>query len=49
MSELLAIETMYDALISLYHYPDPTSKVKASQWLGELKKSVCLFLYIFVL
>ena len=40
MNELPAIEIVYDALNALYHNPDPTSKERASQWLGELQKSV---------
>lgn len=40
MNELPAIEIVYDALNALYHNPDPTSKERASQWLGELQKSI---------
>lgn len=43
MNELPAIEVVYDALNALYHNPDPTSKERASQWLGDLQKSVCFF------
>ena len=54
MNELPAIEVVYDALNALYHNPDPVSKERASQWLGDLQKSVsthdifvCLFSRIF--
>ena len=40
MNEIPAIEIVYEALEALYHNPDPASKEKASQWLGELQKSV---------
>lgn len=40
MNELPAIETVYEALNALYHNPDTSSKERASQWLGELQKSV---------
>jgi hypothetical protein len=40
MNELPAIEVVYDALNALYHNPDPVSKERASQWLGDLQKSV---------
>lgn len=44
MNELPAIEVVYDALNALYHNPDPISKERASQWLGDLQKSVRSFL-----
>ncbi|KAJ1519674.1 hypothetical protein ONE63_004939 [Megalurothrips usitatus] len=34
------LETVYQAVYTLYHNPDPAEKEKASQWLGELQKSV---------
>ncbi|XP_046388483.1 transportin-3 [Ischnura elegans] len=34
------IETVYQAIYTLNHNPDPTGKEKASQWLGALQKSV---------
>lgn len=40
MNELPAIEVVYDALNALYHNPDPISKERASQWLGDLQKSI---------
>ncbi|KAE8750021.1 hypothetical protein FOCC_FOCC003145 [Frankliniella occidentalis] len=35
-----SLETVYQAVYTLYHNPDPAEKEKASQWLGELQKSV---------
>ena len=35
-----SLDTVYQAVYTLYHNPDPTAKEKASQWLGELQKSV---------
>ena len=40
MNELPEIEIVYEALKALYHNPDPSSKERASQWLGDLQKSV---------
>lgn len=40
MNQLPAIEVVYDALNALYHNPDPISKERASQWLGDLQKSI---------
>ncbi|XP_015116799.1 transportin-3 [Diachasma alloeum] len=34
------LDTVYQAVYSLYNNPDPTEKEKASLWLGELQKSV---------
>ncbi|RZF36032.1 hypothetical protein LSTR_LSTR005848 [Laodelphax striatellus] len=34
------LETVYQAVHTLYHNPDTTEKEKASLWLGELQKSV---------
>ena len=40
MNELPEIEIVYEALKALYHNPDHSSKERASQWLGDLQKSV---------
>lgn len=37
-----SLETVYQAVYTLYHNPDPAEKEKASQWLGELQKSVSI-------
>ncbi|GFG31613.1 hypothetical protein Cfor_03192, partial [Coptotermes formosanus] len=34
------LDTVYQAVFTLYHNPEPTEKEKASQWLGELQRSV---------
>lgn len=39
-----SLETVCQAIQTLYHNPDVTAKEKASFWLGELQKSVWLFL-----
>ena len=36
------LETVVQALDALYHNPDIGGKEKASIWLGELQRSVCL-------
>ncbi|XP_075224525.1 transportin 3 isoform X1 [Lycorma delicatula] len=40
MDSLPSLETVYQAVHTLYHNPDPSEKEKASLWLGELQKSV---------
>lgn len=35
-----SLETVYQAVYTLYHNPDPQEKENASKWLGELQKSV---------
>lgn len=35
-----SLETVYQAVYTLHHNPDPSEKEKASLWLGELQKSV---------
>lgn len=40
------LETVYQAVYTLYTNPDPAEKEKASAWLGELQKSVSLFIII---
>ncbi|XP_063222525.1 transportin-3 [Bacillus rossius redtenbacheri] len=35
-----SVETVYQAVFTLYHNPDTAEKEKASLWLGELQKSV---------
>lgn len=37
-----SLDTVYQAVYTLYHNPDPSEKEKASQWLGELQKSVSI-------
>nr|CAD7573032.1 unnamed protein product [Timema californicum] len=34
------LETVYQAVLALYHNPDPSEKEKASLWLGDLQRSV---------
>lgn len=42
------LDTVYQAVFTLYHNPDPSEKEKASLWLGELQRSVSMtFLKIF--
>jgi len=36
------LDTVYQAVFTLYHNPDPTEKEKASLWLGELQRSVSM-------
>ncbi|XP_031829291.1 transportin 3 isoform X2 [Nomia melanderi] len=38
------LETVYQAVYSLYNYSDPSGTGKTSQWLDELQKSLCLAL-----
>lgn len=40
MDQKPEIELVYLAVSSLYHNPDPSEKERASQWLGNLQKSV---------
>lgn len=51
------LEIVYLAVHTLYHDPTSGEKEKASQWLGDLQKSVCThtntqyfhgYIYIFV-
>lgn len=35
-----SLDTVYQAVYSLYNNPVPGEKEKASQWLGEMQKSV---------
>ena len=37
-----SLEEVYQALQALYNNPDVSGKEKASLWLGELQRSVCL-------
>jgi transportin-3 len=37
-----SLETVYQAVYLLYNNPNPSEKERASQWLGELQKSVSL-------
>jgi len=36
------LDTVYQAVFTLYHNPDPAEKEKASLWLGELQRSVSM-------
>ncbi|CAB0015471.1 unnamed protein product [Nesidiocoris tenuis] len=40
MNSMPTLDTVYQAVYTLHNNPDPSSKEKASQWLGELQKSV---------
>lgn len=40
MDQAPPIETVYQAVNTLYNNPNTSEKEKASQWLGELQKSV---------
>lgn len=44
------LDSVYQAVFTLYHNPDPAEKEKASLWLGELQRSVsiviCIWLYV---
>ncbi|XP_001602761.1 transportin-3 [Nasonia vitripennis] len=40
MDSMPSLETVYQAVYSLYNNPDTAEKERASQWLGELQKSV---------
>lgn len=40
MEEKPTSDTVYEAIHALYNNPDPAAKEKASQWLGQLQKSV---------
>ena len=40
------LDTVYQAVYSLYNNPEPTEKEKASQWLDDLQKSVTPITFI---
>lgn len=37
-----SLDTVFQALAALYQNPDVQGKEKASVWLGELQRSVCI-------
>lgn len=37
-----SLDTVYQAVYSLYNNPNPAEKEKASVWLGELQSSVSI-------
>ena len=37
------LETVYQAVVTLYHNQNWSEREKASQWLGELQQSVSFF------
>lgn len=45
MDSLPPIETVYQAVFSLYNNPDTSEKERASQYLNELQKSVNIFIF----
>lgn len=44
MEGVPSLETVYQAIYTLYNNPQTVEKEKASQWLEQLQKSVCVFL-----
>lgn len=43
-----SLETVYQAVYTLYHNPDPQEKENASKWLGELQKSVSILSLVII-
>lgn len=42
-----SMETIYQAISALYDNPNTSEKEKASLWLGDVQKSVSMYLYVF--